>query len=89
MKKIYLAIFAILAASMPVCAQLTLTKAVHSPVVGDVVNYKEYDSTAVVPKNIGLAQTWNFSAMTSTQNAYATTYTSTSSTPASSLFSRS
>lgn len=86
MKKIYLAVFAVLAISMPLSAQLTLTKAANSPVAGDVINLKDYDTTGVVPKNTGLAQTWNFSAFTSTQPAYPETYTTTASTPASSLF---
>ena len=86
MKKIYLAIFAILVASMPVCAQLTLTKAANEPVAGDVNVTKGYDSTTVVPKTKGAGLVWNFSSLSPQNFTETTTYTTAASVPSSSLF---
>lgn len=85
MKKIY---FTILAGALAftVNAQLTLTKAANEPVLGNVNIKNEYDSTTVVPKNIGAGQTWNFSSLITTTVTNISTYTTVASTPSASAF---
>lgn len=86
MKKIYLAVFAVLAISMPLSAQLTLTKAANEPVAGDVNITKGYDSTTAVPKTKGAGLVWNFSSLSPQNFTETTTYTTAASVPASSLY---
>jgi hypothetical protein len=86
MKKIYF-IIALLGTSLLSQAQLTLTKAVNEPVVGDIENLKFYDTVGVFPKNTGTGQLWNFSNMVSNTFTETTTYTTVASTPSPALFS--
>ncbi len=85
MKNLYLTAFALLSV-FTTSAQLTLTKATHEPVIGDLDKRTNYDSTTVVPKNTGTGQTWNFTSMTSTSGSYTTAYISPGSAPNGTLF---
>lgn len=85
MKKIYLSIFTI-ALAFTASAQLTLTKAFNEPVIGNVNSQQGYDSTAVLPKNTGASQTWNFSSITANTVTEVTNYIATSATPSAALF---
>jgi hypothetical protein len=67
-------------------AQLSLTKAINEPVVGDVNIKNGFDSVGVVPKNTGAAQTWNFSSFTSNTVVAISTYTTVASTPSAASF---
>ncbi len=42
-------------------AQISLTYANHSPLIGDSSLIVSYDTSALIPKNTGANQTWNFS----------------------------
>ncbi len=87
MKKIYLSLFVALFFSQVAKAQLTLTKAFNEPVSGNIENRKGYDSlTAVVPKNTGTNQTWNFTNFTANSSTTSSTYTTPASVPSSSAF---
>lgn len=67
-------------------AQLSLTKSFNEPVVGNMESYKYFDSTAVLPKNTGANQMWNFSALTTNTLVQVNTYTTVASTPYASTF---
>ena len=86
MKKIYTLIFGALLLNSGLKAQLTLTKALNEPTIGNTVTEQGFDSTSVVPKNTGPAQTWNFSSFTSNTVVTVSTYTTVSSTPKAALF---
>lgn len=86
MKKLYTLILSIALFSGATKAQVTLTKAANEPVLGDVVSQKGFDSTGVVPKTTGPAQTWNFSAFTSNTVTSVSTYTTVASTPSAASF---
>lgn len=65
-----------------------LTSTVHNPVAGDVFTTKSFDSTAVLPKQTGSGQTWNFSnCITSTNSPVTSTYVNVASVPSASMFS--
>ncbi|HWY12840.1 MAG TPA: hypothetical protein VN026_16010, partial [Bacteroidia bacterium] len=85
MKKLYTLILSITFA-FTVNAQLSLTKAANEPVLGDVVTQQGFDSTGVIPKNTGGAQTWNFSAFTQNTVVTVSTYTTVASTPSAASF---
>jgi hypothetical protein len=72
MKKIYLTFLTALAFTQISNAQLTLTKAVNEPIIGDLEFRKRFDSTAALPNTPGANQTWNFTAL-NTSTAAATT----------------
>lgn len=64
-----------------------LTSTVHNPVAGDIFTTKSFDSTAVLPKQTGSGQTWNFSTcITSTSAPATSTYVSAITVPSSSMF---
>jgi len=86
MKKLYIALFIASFISTVTQAQLTLTKAVHEPVVGDVFVVRDYDSTTVIPKNTGAGQTWNFNSLSMQTFTEAITYTTVASAPSSTAF---
>src|SRR5579872_879793 len=87
MKKIYFSILLLASiAAQPVKAQLTLTKAANEPVIGDNITLQGYDSTSVIPKNIGAGQTWNFSTLSVNTFSQANTYTTVASTPSPALY---
>ncbi len=86
MKKIYTLITFIFIAGQVSMAQLTLTKALNEPSVGDMERVKDYDSTTVIPKNGGIGQTWNFSSFTVGSFTETTTYSTVASAPGGSLF---
>jgi hypothetical protein len=74
MKKIYF-LFLGTVIGLNVNAQLTLTKTNNEPVVGNIVNNAEYDSTTAVPKATGAGQNWNFQSLTSASFTEVITYT--------------
>jgi hypothetical protein len=84
MKHIYLTIIALGFAGLTKAQ--TLTAAANEPTVGDLQTMKGYDSTGVVPKATGTAQSWNFSSFA--QNATVTTasFTTPVGTPNASVF---
>lgn len=86
MKKFYLTCIAILAIKSGIQAQLILTKAANEPVSGDSWTTKDFDSTTVVPKNIGTGQTWNFNAFAANTQTSVVTYTTASSAAGYSYF---
>src|SRR4051812_38257271 len=68
-------------------AQLTMLKQWHEPVAGDQTGVRAYDSTGVIPKNTGSAQTWNFSTMIlNSTGATSSSFVTPSTVPASSLY---
>ncbi len=68
-------------------AQLILTQSAYQPAVGDIANFVNFDSVNIIPKNTGLNQIWNFSAITQNTNAVTgQTCISLSSAPYSSVF---
>lgn len=82
-----LAILAITLLTLSTPAQLILTQSVYQPVVGDIGNSTYFDSVSIIPKNTGLNQTWNFSAITQNTNSPTTqTCISLSSAPYSSMY---
>jgi len=87
MKTNKLLFFATLLWTLNSNAQLTLTKTANEPVAGDVQTEQTFDSTGVLPKNIGLNQSWNFSSIVQTTDAVSSqSFVAASSIPASSLF---
>lgn len=86
MKKLYTLVLAGLLTSNLSHAQLTLTKAANEPVIGDLNNTQGYDSTGVIPKTSGGAQTWNFSAFTTNTVVTANSFTTVVSTPSAASF---
>ena len=56
-------------------AQLSLTKAFNEPVIGDIVNWQQYDSTTAIPKSLGAGQNWNFNSLTTNTYVQTSTYT--------------
>jgi hypothetical protein len=83
MKKLYTLILSIALFTGTTKAQVSLTKSFNEPVIGNVVNTQEYDSTSIapIPKNAGASQTWDFSAFSSNTVMASSTYTTPSSTP--------
>ncbi|MBS1652052.1 MAG: T9SS type A sorting domain-containing protein [Bacteroidetes bacterium] len=86
MKKIYLSIATVVALISTGTAQLTLTKAANEPVIGDVTGMIGYDSTAVLPKNTGAGQTWNFVACTQNTTGSASSFTNPASVSSATAF---
>ncbi len=86
MKKIYLSLSILLMGSQISMAQLTLTKAINEPVVGDVNVTKQFDSTTVIPKNGGAGQSWNFTSLTPKTYSETITYTTVASSPSAAAF---
>lgn len=86
MKNLYLNTLALFVCAFNLNAQLTLTKAINEPVIGDMDKRIVYDSTSNVPKNSGTGQVWNFTSMMATSGSYTTAYISLSSAPNASLF---
>lgn len=84
MKKIYLLLSAI-ALTGSITAQ-TLTKAANEPASGDIRAKRQFDSVGTVPKNTGSGLVWNFNAFALNSGTAASTYTTASSVPSSSLF---
>jgi hypothetical protein len=74
MKKIYLVLFASVI-GLNAKAQLTLTKTNNEPVIGNIVNNAEYDSTTVVTKATGSGMNWNFQSLTTASFTEVITYT--------------
>jgi hypothetical protein len=71
-----------IALSIGLKAQLTLTKSFNSPVSGNIFYEAYYDSTSAVPRNTGVNQVWNFTALvTGTAGLTNTTYTTPASVP--------
>jgi hypothetical protein len=66
-------------------AQVTLTKASHEPVIGDLNNRTYYDSTTVIPKTTGTNQVWNFTTMNAL-STYTISYVSPTSVSGNTLF---
>ena len=64
MKNIYLLVLPILFKFNVGKAQITLTKANNEAAIGEVEKRLGYDSSSIVPKNIGLNQNWSFTALT-------------------------
>lgn len=85
MKKIYLSIITI-GFMLNANAQLSLTKAFNEPVVGNVNTKKGYDSTAVLPKNVGINQVWNFASLTTNTVVEVSTFKTVASTTYSANF---
>jgi hypothetical protein len=87
MKKIYTILSVLLIGTQLSNAQLTLTKALYEPVVGDVQREVSYDSTTAIPKNMGAGQNWNFTTFTLGPGSYSetVTFTTTASVAQSSL----
>lgn len=84
MKKIYLLLSAIVLTG-GITAQ-TITKAANEPVSSDIRMKRQFDSVGTVPKNGGTNQTWSFLAFAMNSSTAASTYTTASSVPSSSLF---
>jgi hypothetical protein len=84
-RTIYSAIFA--AMMVPaIHAQITLLPAYHEPTIG-VQGEVEYDSSVVIPRNIGQNQTWDFSTFLKTGTVASTgTFMAASAAPHASLF---
>ncbi|MBA2612283.1 MAG: T9SS type A sorting domain-containing protein [Bacteroidetes bacterium] len=81
MKKIYFSFILLLTITVS-NAQLTLTKALNSPVVGDVFIQNYYDSTTAINKITGTNKVWNYSSVvTGTASPNNTTYTTVASIP--------
>jgi hypothetical protein len=87
MKKIYFAIFSALLCNHISKAQLTLTKAVNEPVIGDLSVYHRWDSTSALDNNPGPNTFWDFSALTTNTAVTVSQYTTVASTPSASAFS--
>jgi hypothetical protein len=86
MKKIYFSLLLIAGALQISNAQLTLTKAVNEPVIGDVFNKQFYDSTTSVPKATGAGMNWDFTSLVANSNLETSTYVSVASTPSAASF---
>lgn len=86
MKKIYIVLSIMLVGIQISNAQLTLTKALHEPVIGDIERAADYDSTTAIPKTTGAGQVWNFNSMTVGSFTEVTTYTTVATAPSGSLF---
>jgi hypothetical protein len=81
MKKLYISILLTAFFSITTHAQLTLTKAVHDAVIGDITYMAKYDSTTAIPKLTGAGQSWNFNSFTMGTFTETATYMSVGSTP--------
>ncbi|MDO8999085.1 MAG: T9SS type A sorting domain-containing protein [Bacteroidota bacterium] len=86
MKKIYFSFTALFFAAQICNAQLSLTKALNEPGVGDVNTRQYYDSTTAVPKAVGAGQSWSFLSLVSSTLVESSTYTTVASTPSSAAF---
>lgn len=86
MKKLYFILSSLLIVSQVSTAQLTLTKASHEPVVGEINYGVKYDSTTAVPKTTGAGMNWNFSNLSLATFTETMTYTTVASTPSASSF---
>jgi hypothetical protein len=78
MKKLY-TIISVLTSVFSIHAQVSLTKALNQPVLGDVDNKQVYDSVGIVPKNSGANQLWDFSNFAFTSNLEVSNYISVAS----------
>jgi hypothetical protein len=87
MKKIYFSLALFTGILQISNAQLSLTKAANEPVIGDIYNTQDYDSTTTIPKNTGAGQSWNFNSFLQKTSYSNNTFTTVASTPNSSLFS--
>lgn len=86
MKQFFILAISAFAISGQLKAQLTLTRAGQEPAAGDIYQYREYDSSGVVPKATGANQLWNFSSLVQTTVTGTSTYVLPSGVPSSSLF---
>lgn len=86
MKNFYSSLFTILLSGGVSNAQLTLTKAINEPVIGDVEVMKSLDSTSAIPKNTGPGQVWNFTSLNVGTFNETKTYMAVNATPQGSLF---
>jgi len=86
MKKIYFSLLLIAGTLQISNAQLSLTKAANEPVIGDINNRQQYDSTTVVPKATGSGLNWSFMSLTPTGTYVSSTYTNVASTPSAASF---
>jgi hypothetical protein len=84
MKNLYLSVLTLLGA-FGMNAQVTLTKALNEPVIGDLDKRTYYDSTTAIPKSIGTNQVWNFTGMAA-QSTYTASFISPSSAMGNALF---
>lgn len=87
MKNLYLNILALSVCALSANAQITLTKATHDPVIGDLDKRTFYDSTTVssVPNSSGTNQLWNFTGMIA-QNTFTNSFINPTSAPGNTLF---
>lgn len=85
MKKIYICLICSLICTVRLNGQITLTKASHEPVIGDVEATTEFDSTSAIPKSIGANQNWNFTSLAETQSSSTSTYVAVTA-PSASMF---
>jgi hypothetical protein len=83
MKHICLTIIALSFAGLAKAQTLT---AASEPTVGDVQNMKGYDSTGVVPKSTGTAQSWNFGSFAQNASSSTSTFTAPVGTPMATVF---
>lgn len=87
MKKIYLTLLTGFVLGQNLNAQLTLTKSLNDPVIGDQITYVNFDSTAAIPRNTGTNQTWNFSTIVqSTLTSNASTFVAASTSSDAAMF---
>ncbi len=87
MKNIYITMLFTLCLTGAVDAQLTLTMGSGAPVAGDSYIQSEYDSAAVMPRNTGQNQMWNFSNLPAAATPSSiTSFSLASAIPSSSLF---
>ncbi len=90
MKKQILIISASVIYALPIKAQVTLTQSNHAPVVGDINNTKEFDTTGNILTTLtlqGNGVTWDFTGlMYSNGNYFSDVYVNPSSLPGTSTF---
>src|SRR5687767_12215126 len=86
MKKLYFSLVLVLGIAQISDAQLSLTKALNEPVVGDIVSRQAFDSTTAVPKATGSGLNWNFTSLVALTNTETSTYTTVASTPSAAIF---